>query len=35
MEMLKTMPWWELGLYGLLLLAGIILVFWLYYRGKP
>jgi hypothetical protein len=33
--LLDSMTPWELAGYGALLVAGVILLFWLYYRGKP
>lgn len=35
MEILKSMSWLELSVYGALFLAALVVIFWLYYRGKP
>jgi hypothetical protein len=35
MEILKSMSWLEIGVYGALLLAALVVIFWLIYRDKP
>lgn len=35
MQILQSMAWWELVLYGALLLAGLVLIFWYWFKGKP
>lgn len=35
MEILKSMSPLELGITGVVFVAGVIVLFWLYYRGKP
>jgi hypothetical protein len=35
MEILKSMSGLELGVYGALLLAALVVIFWLIYRDKP
>jgi len=34
MEILKSMSPFELGITGAVFVAGVILLFWLYYRDK-
>ncbi len=35
MEILKSMSWLEIAVYGALLLAALVVIFWLIYRDKP
>lgn len=35
MEFLQSLEWWEKAIVGAVFIAGVVVVFWLYYRGKP